>query len=48
MKTLKPLKEQMHKPDPVEMDSMDSFPCSDPPGWITTIAHTPCEESLKQ
>jgi|GEM_PF-4355657 len=28
--------------DLVEMDSMDSFPCSDPPGWIKVIAHKPC------
>lgn len=31
--------------DKIEVSSIDSFPASDPPGWIDAKAH-PCEDAL--
>ncbi len=33
-----------NKPDAVELSSMDSFPASDPPGWISASVGSNCEE----
>ncbi len=35
------------KPDAVELSSMDSFPASDPPGWITASVGSNCEENVR-